>query len=591
MATAPTDEFNRAIDRFLYLSSAQPAWVENYINKYNGGKHPLLPWPPEQDELDRFLTASEPLFHTKEDRETLVNVIDPKKRQALVEDFDLEYEKVKNARSAAELAAKKRVEEVIKHTLKESTVDPNQKDVLFKELASQSERQPTKPVEALVPDAVSFGEAAQPFLQPDVATQTQGPLSFTQIKSLSPVQKAVVAPLLDVVTTVFPNLRQGEMNRDFEDAFKKLIDVPDRLTKLFGKGVVDSTLFQQMLGSAQKALPTGSRPGGAKTIIDDVASSLFHHAPEPALVAYWELYRTNLAQGLPPPSLAQFQASSMGLGSSLFHMGVGIGVDKAKGWAIGKGLTALGVKLAIPGAGWAALALQLGAGLIGKVGGWLKGLVGIKPGEVPGDRWILGVGCSTILLIFFILPIVSQLNIDSSLATRFAGGPETPGGAAPSFPPYGGAPLIPSEITGCPTKNAYPLTQCPTGTYSHGRLYAYDLGIPMGIPIVAAHSGVIAVTTNAAQSGGYGNMIEIKGVTPGGQAYYTLYGHLASFSVVPGRQVRAGDIIGFSDNTGNSSGPHLHFEYRGPSNTASPDYGVQFLPAACTTNPGMCNLK
>ena len=44
--------------------------------------------------------------------------------------------------------------------------------------------------------------------------------------------------------------------------------------------------------------------------------------------------------------------------------------------------------------------------------------------------------------------------------------------------------------------------------------------------------------------------------------YLTIYGHLASFSVQVGSQLEAGQVIGLSDNTGNSTGPHLHFELR-----------------------------
>jgi len=58
--------------------------------------------------------------------------------------------------------------------------------------------------------------------------------------------------------------------------------------------------------------------------------------------------------------------------------------------------------------------------------------------------------------------------------------------------------------------------------------------------------------------GGYGNMIMIDH----GNGYQTLYGHLSSVSAGCGASVSQGQYIGSSGSTGNSTGPHLHFEVR-----------------------------
>jgi murein DD-endopeptidase MepM/ murein hydrolase activator NlpD len=90
----------------------------------------------------------------------------------------------------------------------------------------------------------------------------------------------------------------------------------------------------------------------------------------------------------------------------------------------------------------------------------------------------------------------------------------------------------------------------------------YDWAMPQeGTPILAAADGIVEELTLSAN--GYGNSIILE-LSNG---YYTLYGHLREpnpFNVIEGQQVRAGDLIGWSGNTGASSGPHLHFGvYRG----------------------------
>jgi murein DD-endopeptidase MepM/ murein hydrolase activator NlpD len=53
-----------------------------------------------------------------------------------------------------------------------------------------------------------------------------------------------------------------------------------------------------------------------------------------------------------------------------------------------------------------------------------------------------------------------------------------------------------------------------------------------------------------------------NGTDSSGNRLYTLYGHLSSVSVSQGQTVSQGQVIGYSGNTGNSYGAHLHFEVR-----------------------------
>jgi murein DD-endopeptidase MepM/ murein hydrolase activator NlpD len=96
-----------------------------------------------------------------------------------------------------------------------------------------------------------------------------------------------------------------------------------------------------------------------------------------------------------------------------------------------------------------------------------------------------------------------------------------------------------------------------------------DIGAPMGAPVVATGSGTIV---SAGWNGGYGKAIVIQhnGVQQ------TLYGHLSEIFVQPGQQIEQGTVIGRVGSTGNSTGPHLHFETR----TATADGWVAVDPRA-----------
>lgn len=82
-----------------------------------------------------------------------------------------------------------------------------------------------------------------------------------------------------------------------------------------------------------------------------------------------------------------------------------------------------------------------------------------------------------------------------------------------------------------------------------------DLAAPPGTPVKAANGGVVIFA--GWNSWGYGNTIVLSH-----GPFTTLYGHLSSINVGCGQIVSAGQIIGGVGNTGNSSGPHLHFEIR-----------------------------
>ena len=86
---------------------------------------------------------------------------------------------------------------------------------------------------------------------------------------------------------------------------------------------------------------------------------------------------------------------------------------------------------------------------------------------------------------------------------------------------------------------------------------ALDITDPVGTPIVAAQSGVVSAVSIGGWDYGYGTNVYIDG----GNGYKTHYAHMSSVTVSVGQSVTAGKtIIGYSGNTGRSTGPHLHFE-------------------------------
>ena len=83
-----------------------------------------------------------------------------------------------------------------------------------------------------------------------------------------------------------------------------------------------------------------------------------------------------------------------------------------------------------------------------------------------------------------------------------------------------------------------------------------DYGVPIGTPIYAAQNGQIEKVAD--DPSGYGTHILISHSS----GLETLYGHLSTALVKVGQEVTAGQMIGRSGSTGNSTGPHLHFEAR-----------------------------
>lgn len=109
-----------------------------------------------------------------------------------------------------------------------------------------------------------------------------------------------------------------------------------------------------------------------------------------------------------------------------------------------------------------------------------------------------------------------------------------------------------------------------SGDWVAGYHTGIDLAAPTGTPVYAVGAGTVVL---ARQAGDYGRAVTLRLV----DGHYVVYGHLSRVSVRPGAKVRAGTRVGYSGNTGRSSGPHLHFEVRSERRYGSDVDPVHYL--------------
>jgi len=114
--------------------------------------------------------------------------------------------------------------------------------------------------------------------------------------------------------------------------------------------------------------------------------------------------------------------------------------------------------------------------------------------------------------------------------------------------------LMKTPINGARLSSSYGMRKHPIDGYNKMHR-GTDFAAPMGTPIMASGSGVIK---RARWCGGGGNCIKIKH----NSTYSTIYAHMKNFArgIKEGSRVKQGQVIGYVGSTGNSTGPHLHYE-------------------------------
>ncbi|MFI5864320.1 peptidoglycan DD-metalloendopeptidase family protein [Streptomyces sp. NPDC051546] len=113
------------------------------------------------------------------------------------------------------------------------------------------------------------------------------------------------------------------------------------------------------------------------------------------------------------------------------------------------------------------------------------------------------------------------------------------------------------------------------GGWAAGYHTGIDFAVSTGTPVRAAAAGTVV---SSGWQGAYGNAVVIKH----DDGRYTLSAHLSSATASEGERVSAGEQIGRSGNTGNSTGPHLHFEVR-----SSNGYGADVNPVTWLNGLGV----
>jgi murein DD-endopeptidase MepM/ murein hydrolase activator NlpD len=146
--------------------------------------------------------------------------------------------------------------------------------------------------------------------------------------------------------------------------------------------------------------------------------------------------------------------------------------------------------------------------------------------------------------------------------------PTTPPLPAPAIPNVPLPTLVPDSLIETDSDRTLPfdglIDNCaPAGVPVDGvltqRYHRYhlgiDIGVPIGTPVIATHSGtVIYADWNDI---GYGYLVILQS-----GSFITYYAHNSSFNVVQGQLVGVGSVLAWSGSTGNSSGPHVHYETR-----------------------------
>lgn len=111
-------------------------------------------------------------------------------------------------------------------------------------------------------------------------------------------------------------------------------------------------------------------------------------------------------------------------------------------------------------------------------------------------------------------------------------------------------------------------------SWASGRHTGIDFPVSSGADVKASGPGEVVKSGNA---GSYGLQVVIKHESD----VYTQYAHLSRLDVKEGEEVGSGQVIGSAGSTGNSSGPHLHFEAR-----KGPSYGDDIDPIAFLEDRG-----
>lgn len=195
-------------------------------------------------------------------------------------------------------------------------------------------------------------------------------------------------------------------------------------------------------------------------------------------------------------------------------------------------------------------------------------------------------------------------NFEDSVVTNKVTVTATPTGQAPITDTASANVFIGAPPTGCP--NGWPtdhgsITQGPKGTTSHAAEYAkgwsaIDIGgaTTYETPTYATFTGKVRNIVNDLDGGGYGTHVDIE-ATCNGTFFYARWAHLKYNSIDPattvGSTVNIGQLIGLVDNTGYSSGDHLHYGIYDPSYTLGIEDYIPQAPTSLSCEDAACGVS
>jgi murein DD-endopeptidase MepM/ murein hydrolase activator NlpD len=231
-------------------------------------------------------------------------------------------------------------------------------------------------------------------------------------------------------------------------------------------------------------------------------------------------------------------AGAVGLGAAAAGLGVGI-ASGGVGYLTGKGANALGNAV-----GASSTTTRIGGTAAGAGTG---ALVGAGIGSVVP---VLGTGVGAVIG-----------GLIGGIGGFFGSGGSSSYHFGASFGAKGG-----NSNPTSPSPNAVGTGYGATGDmWGGGKHTGNDYPQPIGTPVYASLDGIV-INTNPGVD--YGKTVELDH----GDGYQTLYGHLSEVLVSVGQKVTKGTIVGKSGDTGNVTGPHLHYEVRkGNNNTVNPE--------------------
>lgn len=133
-------------------------------------------------------------------------------------------------------------------------------------------------------------------------------------------------------------------------------------------------------------------------------------------------------------------------------------------------------------------------------------------------------------------------------------------------------PAFSSPVNGFSPTTAY---RASGASWSSGYHTGVDFAVPTGTSVRSVTSGTVV---SAGWAGSYGYQVVVRHH----DGRFSQYAHLSAISVRGGQKVNSGQTLGRSGNTGNSTGPHLHFEIR-----TAPGYGSDVDPLAYLRGKGV----